>query len=135
MNLPSYETCQRLAAAGWPQDVNGPTREWWIRNRTTAPWFGDHSDVVNLVGDPDIQFVAAPCIDEMLAEIERQSWGMALTRYCGIGPCYVEINCQPGISYRVTHLDATEALALVLCEALEWFARFGGHAPEQGDPR
>jgi len=45
-DTPSFEVCKRLAAAGWPQDPNGPTRASWFENRAVEgvePWVDDHS--------------------------------------------------------------------------------------------
>jgi hypothetical protein len=36
MDTPLFETCKRLAAAGWPQDPNGPTREFWFKTDAQA---------------------------------------------------------------------------------------------------
>ena len=82
-DTPSMEVCKRLAAAGWPQDPNTGTREFWFENTVVGkfePWLGTHRDVLNVLDDDEVRHYAAPTIGEMLAEVTRRDWGVELVR-------------------------------------------------------
>lgn len=104
INVPSFPVCQRLAKAWrcadahWAYDTSGGLR----CNLGFSEW------------------TPAPTCAEMLAEIQRRSWGISLHRACGNGywTCYVNYRVgQQAVAHNGQ--SPTETLALALAEGLE----------------
>jgi len=123
MDFPSFETCKRLAAAGWPQDPKGPTREFWIKLHDGRDSLVTAHDLLYFADDERARSYAAPTIGDMLAEIPRRGWGVFMEHKRDRTNQKYEYSWR--INYKVGHHamtrnpDPAEALALVLCQALE----------------
>jgi hypothetical protein len=122
-NVPSFPTCQRLAAAGWQPDRTKWGEDTWMGpgpdKKPFDPYLGRWEIHVR-VDNKEICFYDAPSLAEMLAEIARRKWGIGLEFHWGYPDVWhVGIQWGIGLARCGSHENPTEALALALAAALE----------------
>jgi len=113
-NVPSFPVCKRLAKVWQPAEVDyAYNADGELRHQSQS--------VIRFISPVGTgYYVPAPTCAEMLAEIQRRSWGISLHRTCGNGywTCYVNYRVgQKAVAQNGQ--SPTEALALALAEALE----------------